>query len=265
MRVIPVMSTKGGVGKSKVCVGLGRALKAKGFHIGFLDVDWVAPNLHLELGVDRDSGMKLSQEVGDIIQPVLSPEGFLLVSSAFLYPPDQAISMDEDSKIRDIEEISAPGVVAWGEVDYLLMDTPPTTARFVQTALAIDNLYGVVLVCQPAGSAIADLYRTVSLLKDLHIPIIGLVGNQVHLICPHGEKINLFDMGESELVVFCETFHIPYLGSIPHVVPSMGLPPLDGITDRMLSGLPIYLPKDKTSNLPYKLLVALARRKKEGR
>jgi len=86
MRVIPVMATKGGVGKSKICVALARALKGKDFKVGLLDVDWVAPNLHVELGIDPHHGLVLNSGVGDIIQPIVSPEGFPLVSSAFIFP-----------------------------------------------------------------------------------------------------------------------------------------------------------------------------------
>lgn len=265
MRVIPVMATKGGVGKSKVCVSLGRALKSKNLKVGFLDVDWVAPNLHVELGIDPDSGLVLQAGVGDVIQPIISPEGFPLVSSAFIFPPDQAISMDEESKIKDIIEITSPGVVDWGELDYLLMDTPPTTAKFVHAALKIANLFGVVLVAQPATTAIADLLRTTSLLKDLHVPVLGLIGNQVYVVCPHGERVNLYDLTENDIEIFCKSQGVPYLGSVPHVIPSLGLPTLDGVIDSLLAQSPIYLETTPISTLPYRLLLTIARRKRDAR
>lgn len=263
MRVIPVMSTKGGTGKTKVCVALGRALKNKNLKVGFLDVDWVAPNLHVELGINPDSGLVLSAGVGDVIQPIVSPEGFPLVSSAFIFPSDQAISMDEESKIKDIIEVTTPGVVDWdvdGPLDYLIMDTPPTTAKFVQAALCIEDLFGVVLVTQPASNSISDLLRTVSLLKDLHVPVLGLIGNQVYLVCPHGERIDLYDLGEKDIIEFCKSQGVPYLGSIPHVIPRLGFPAVDGLVDVLLAQSPIYLEVKSVSPLPYKLLMALARR-----
>ena len=262
MKVVPIMATKGGVGKSKVCVALGRALKDRGHRVGFLDIDWVAPNLHVELGIDPHHGLVLQSGVGDVIQPIISPEGFPLVSSAFVFPQDQAISMDEESEVKDIIEITTPGVVDWGDLDYLLMDTPPTTAKFVHAALQIEDLFGVVLVAQPATNAISDLMRTISLLKDLHVPVLGLVGNQVYVVCPHGEKISLFDLNEEDIKGFCESHKVPYLGSVPHVPPSMGFPHLDGIVDNLLSQLPTYLEVTHASTLPYKILLALIRRRK---
>jgi len=264
MRVIPVMATKGGTGKTKVCVSIARALKDRGLKVGLLDVDWVAPNLHVELGIDPHHGLVLNAGVGDTIQPIISPEGFPLVSSAFIFPEDQAVSMDEDSTIKDVMEIITPGVINWdvdGPLDYLIMDTPPTTAKFIHAALKIENLFGVVLVSQPATTAIADLLRTISLLKDIHIPILGLIGNQVYVVCPHGEKVNLYDLREEDIKVFSEDQGVPYLGSIPHMIPSMGQPSLDGVVDNMLSQTPIYLKTSSVSNLPFRLLLTLARRK----
>ena len=265
MRVIPILSTKGGTGKTKVCVSLGRALKAQGFKVGYLDIDWVAPNLHIELGLKREHGLVLSEGVGDTIQPIITPEGFLLVSSAFIFPPDQAISLDEESEIKDIIEITSPGVINWGDIDYLLMDTPPTTARFVHIALKVPNLYGVVLVSQPAQLALADILRTVSLLRDLHVPVCGLIGNQVYVICPHGDKINLYDLGEKDIEDFCRLQGVPYLGSIPHVIPSLGFPHLDGIADRILLQEPVYLKSHKVSDLPYRLLLTIVRRRRNAK
>jgi len=265
MRVIPIMATKGGVGKSKICVALGRALKSKNLKVGFLDVDWVAPNLHVELGIDSHHGLVLSSGVGDIIQPIISPEGFPLVSSAFIFPEDQAISMDEESKVKDILEITTPGVINWGDLDYLLMDTPPTTAQFVHSALKIEDLFGVVLVAQPATNAIADLLRTLSLLRDLHVPLLGLIGNQVYVECPHGDRLSLYDLTEDDIVNFCNLQGVVYLGSVPHVLPSMGFPHLDGVVDNLMNVGPTYLKVTPTSNLPYRLILTLARRGKDGK
>ena len=262
MHVIPILSCKGGVGKTRICVGLGRALKGRNFKVGFLDIDWVAPNLHIELGISPDHSLILDSGVGDTIQPIISPENFPVVSSAFIFPHDQSVSMDEESTIKDIEEITRPGVINWdvdGPLDYLLMDTPPTTARFVQVALKIPNLSGVVLVTQPATTSVADLMRTISLIKDIHIPVLGLVGNQVYVECSHGEKINLYNLGEEDLEDLCHLEGIPYLGSIPHVVPKLGFPHFDGIVDSMLAAKPVFLKTRKVSTLPYKLILALAR------
>lgn len=260
MKVIPVMSTKGGVGKSKVCVTLGRALLGRGKKVGILDVDWSAPKIHIELGLKEGERLQLENGVGDIIKPTITPEGFKLVSSAFLFPHDQAISMDEKSSISDILEITSPGVVDWGDIDYLIMDTPPTTAKFVQAALQIKDLYGVVLVAQPATLALADLLRTVSLLRDLQVPTLGLIGNQVYVVCPHGERVELYDLGEEELKLFCTSQGIPYLGAIPHVLPKQGRPLLDGMVDRILGQAPVLLSQKQTSSIPYKLLIAVARK-----
>lgn len=269
MKVIPIQSLKGGTGKTKVCVGLGRALQGLGFRVGFLDVDWVAPNLHLQLGLESDIELKLSDGVGDRIQPVVSPEGFPILSSTFIFPSDQAICMDEESTIQDIHEITSNGVVEWGNLDYLIMDTPPTTSKFITAALSIPNMVGVVLVVQPAVSAMADMLRTLSLLQEQQVPVLGLVGNQVYVKCPCGEKVDLYELSEASIREFCEQRDIPYFGSLPHVLPAhdKSIEHIDGMTDiarQVVTSKPVFLKKKSVSNVPYKLLLSMAKRRKEN-
>lgn len=269
MKVIPVQSLKGGTGKTQICVGLGRALRKMGYSVGFLDVDWVAPNLHLMLGMNDDLELKLSEEVGDKIYPIFSPEGFPVLSSNFIFPSDQAICMDEESTIRDIKEITDSEAVDWGGVDYLIMDTPPTTSKFISAALSVEGLHGVVLVVQPAVSALADLLRTLSLIQDQQVPVLGLIGNQVYITCPHGEKIDLFELSEQDIVHFCSEHGVPYLGSVPHVRPMNGaftgeMPDMDVIARRIVDSPPIYLKKDIYGALGYKVVLALAKKFKQA-
>lgn len=263
MKVIAVCSTKGGTGKTRVTAGLGRGIHSLGFKVGFFDMDWVAPTLHIELGVKSDSKLSLSNGVGDVIQPVITPEGYPLISSAFIFPDDQAILADEESKVKDILELTTPGVINWGDIDYLMVDTPPSTEKFIQNALKISNLHGVVLVSQPAVASLTDLIRTVSLMRDLEIPVLGMIGNQVYLVCPHdGEKINLYDLGEEDLSKFCRIQGVPFLGGIPHVIPGSSSFDLNGISERVISREAVVLKKLSSSTLPYKLLVALIRKRR---
>ena len=263
MQSIAVMSTKGGVGKTKVTAGLGRSLKAHGFKVGFLDLDWVAPTLNLELGIPAETKLRLDKSVGDFIKPVITPEGFPLVSSTFIFPPNQAILADEDAKIKDIQELMKPGVIDWGPIDYLMIDTPPSTEKFMQSGLRIGNLRGVVMVTQPAISSLTDVIRTVSLMRDLQIPVIGLICNQMFVICPHGEKINLYDLKEEDITHFCDSQGVRFLGSLPHVIPGMGPIPFNGISEHVINDQPRTLQKLKNSTLPYNLLMAIVRKKKE--
>lgn len=271
MKTIAVMSTKGGVGKTRICASLGRAISklynpsdpSRLLKVGFFDMDWVAPTLHIELKVKSDSKLSLSNGVGNVIQPVISPEGYPLVSSAFIFPDDQAILADEESKVKDILELTTPGVIDWGGIDYLMVDTPPSTEKFIQSALKISGLHGVVLVSQPAVASLTDLIRTVSLMRDLQIPVIGMIGNQVYLVCPHdGERINLYDLGEEDLSKFCSAQGVPFLGSIPHVLPEEGAFDLNGISEKVISQEAVILKRLSSSTLPYKLLVAMIRKRK---
>lgn len=272
MKVIPIQSLKGGTGKTQICAGLGRALAALGYRVGFVDVDWIAPNLHLQLGMDSDAELVLNAEgVGDLIKPLYTPQGFPIISSSFIFPPDQAISMDEESTIQDVQEITSNGVVDWGDLDYLLMDTPPTTSRFITAALSIPNMSGVVLVVQPSASAMADLMRVVSLLEDQRVPVIGLIGNQTFVVCDHcAHCVTLYELSEDDIRDFCHHHKIPYLGSIPHIPPDQcrretELFHLRDIARQVVETDPVVLQPQKVGSMPYKLLMALAKRRRESK
>jgi ATP-binding protein involved in chromosome partitioning len=263
MKVILIQSLKGGTGKTEVCVGLGRALAANGHKVGFLDIDWIAPNLHIKLGIPPSQQISLNAGVGNVIQPVISPEGFPVISSSFIFPEDQAVSMDEESKIKDILEITSPGVVAWGDIEYLMVDTPPTTSQFMQVALKMPGMVGVVLVVQPAVSAMADLLRTVSLLKEKQVPIIGLIGNQVYVLCDNcKERVDLYELREKDIKSFCVQVGIPYLGSTPHILPTQGKVDLREIANKLERAQPVFLKNQEASSLPLKLIMAIANKRK---
>jgi ATP-binding protein involved in chromosome partitioning len=263
LKTIAVMSTKGGVGKSTICAGIGKAIAAVGYKVGFFDMDWVAPTLHIELGIPEGSKLTLENTVGNRIRPVIAPGNFPLISSAFLFPDDQAIMVDEKDKISDTLEILRSGVVDWGNIDYLMIDTPPSTEKFIQEALTKANLYGVVIVSQPAIASLTDVIRTVSLMRDLQIPVIGLVVNQVYLMW-QGHQIDLYDLGEKELREFSERQGLPYLGSIPHILPGQKTDrdlPLQDIAAKVLAVNPVVLKQITTMSLPYRLLLSLVKKK----
>lgn len=267
MKTILIQSLKGGTGKTETTVGLGRALAASGKKVGFLDIDWIAPNLHIKLGVPPNQEIQVHGRVGDTIDPVITSEGFPIISSSFIFPDDQAISMDDEAKIKDIMEVTSPGVVNWGKLDYLLVDTPPTTSQFIQAALKMPGMWGVVLVVQPSLSAMADLLRTVCLLKDEQVPIIGMVGNQVYLEVEtrsRCRRISLYELTEDDIRLFSESHGIPYLGSTPHVLPSQGRIDLSCIAAKIEESTPVILPKKEPSELPLKLLMAVVKTRRQN-
>ena len=117
-----VFSGKGGVGKSTVAANLARALCDRGLRIGALDVDIHGPNLAKMFGVE---GRKL-EGTGDVIRPVPVREGLSLVSMSFLTEgPDNPIIWRGPMKMKVIEQFL--GDVEWGDLDWLIIDSPPGT------------------------------------------------------------------------------------------------------------------------------------------
>lgn len=78
--------------------------------------------------------------------------------------------------------------VYWGELDYLLIDTPPGTSDEhigVVEYLKEFNPDGAVIVTTPQGVAIADVRKELSFCRKVKLPILGVVENMSGYICPH--------------------------------------------------------------------------------
>ena len=98
-----------------------------------------------------------------------------------------------DHNVRDGGEVrdSHPGLLAlkllhttkWGDLDYLLVDTPPGTGDVPHALAARAPLHGSVVVTTPSALAVADVVRGVRLLERLRVPIVALVENMATFSC----------------------------------------------------------------------------------
>ncbi len=121
--------------------------------------------------------------------------------------------------------------VAWGELDYLVVDLPPGTGD-VQLSLAqITRVWGAVVVSTPQEVALADVRRCIRMFEKIDVPIVGLVENMSTFVCDDcGEATPIF--GEGGVEREAETFGLPLLARIP-------LDPVVG--DQADAGEPIVL------------------------
>ena len=103
----------------------------------------------------------------------------------------------------------------WGELDYLIVDSPPGTGDGPLTvAQSVGAPAGAVIVTTPQDLAISDVRRCISFCNTLSLPVVGLVENMSGLVCPKcGEKIDLFKSGGG--VVLATEMNVPFLGKIP--------------------------------------------------
>jgi ATP-binding protein involved in chromosome partitioning len=205
--VILVMSGKGGVGKSTVATNLALALKTMGLKVGLLDADIYGPSIPTMLGI---SGQPLSD--GKHIQP-LERFGVKLMSIGFLLDdPKSAVvwrgPMLHGALLQFLKD------VAWGELDFLLLDLPPGTGDIALTLSQRVRSNGAVIVTTPQEVALQDVYKSVSMNQKVGIPIVGVVENESYFVCGKcNERHELFGSGGGQKIA--DFAKAPLLGQIP--------------------------------------------------
>ncbi len=193
---IAIASGKGGVGKSTVSVNLAIALANSGATVGLMDGDILGPNVPMMMGVDR-----LPPTSNRKINPAEN-YGVKFVSTAFLLKPDQALVWRGPMLNSAIQQFLSD--VAWGELDYLLIDLPPGTGDAPLSLAQALPLSGAVIVTQPMAVAAGDALRSVKMFEQLNVPILGVVENM------SGE---FFGSGAGEKLA--ESQGVDYLGTVP--------------------------------------------------
>ncbi|MFQ5920924.1 MAG: Mrp/NBP35 family ATP-binding protein [Nitrososphaerales archaeon] len=206
--VIAVASGKGGVGKSTVAVNLALALAGTGTKVGLLDADIYGPSIPLMLGLkpglEAHGNKIVPQEVHDmkVMSMGLAPQQGEENVGIWRGP---IISGIIKQFLTDVE---------WGELDYLVVDLPPGTGDAPLTLAQTIPITGVVVVTTPQDAAMNIALKAALMFKKLGIPIIGVVENMSHFVCPHCSKeSSVFGKGGEEKV--SGKFDVPFLGQVP--------------------------------------------------
>jgi len=207
--VVTVMSGKGGVGKSLVASLLGIALIRDGKEVGILDADITGPSIPKIFGL---SGARPHSSQSGIL-PVLSKSGISVMSiNLLLEHEDDAVIWRGPIISRVIQQFWED--VLWGKLDYLVVDLPPGTADAPLTVLQTIPVSGIVIVFSPQELAAMVVKKAVSMAKQLHIPILGVVENMSYFT-PHGSKKKLELFGKSRSREMEETTGAPLLARLP--------------------------------------------------
>lgn len=217
-RKILVMSGKGGVGKTTVTINLANALVDSGCTVGILDTDLHGPNVAKMLGCE--AGILTTDGEGDMFFPVEARPNLKVMSLSFAIPEaDSPIVWRGAMKTAAIRQFLAQA--EWGELDYLLIDSPPGTGDEQLTICqAIPELTGTVIVTTPQEVAILDARRSVNFSRKMGVAILGVVENMSGLICPHcTTELPLFGTGGGKKMA--QQMSVPYLGRIPMEVALM--------------------------------------------
>jgi Mrp family chromosome partitioning ATPase len=104
--------------------------------------------------------------------------------------------------------------VAWGKLDYIIVDLPPGTGDEPLSVAQLLKSDGVIVVTTPQDVALLDSRKAINFSKELNVPVIGIIENMSGFICPHcGKEIDLFKKGGGEKA--SKDMNVPFLGSIP--------------------------------------------------
>lgn len=211
--VIAVASGKGGVGKSTVAVNLAVALQQSGASVGLCDCDLYGPSVALMCGAKE----RPRANEKDQILPV-ERHGLKLMSMGFLLEEDAPAVLRGPMVTRYTQQFLRQ--VAWGKLDYLILDLPPGTGDIQLTIVQTIPLSGAILVTTPQEVALLDVRKAASMFQKTNVPILGIVENMSYFVSPEaGKRHAIFGTGGGSREA--ERLGVPLLGEIP-IEPSIG-------------------------------------------
>ena len=210
--IVAIGSGKGGVGKTTVAVNLAIALTKLGFRVGLIDADVYGPNVPLMLGTMQQPRVLATNQ----IEPNVA-HGVKVISIGFLSPGDKPMVMRGPMLHQIIRQFLQQ--VAWGELDFLLVDLPPGTGDVVISLVQTVPLTGAVVVSTPSDVALQDARKALEMFHQVNVPVLGIVENMSHFTCPHcHQEVDIFSKGGAERTA--KQFGVPFLGAI-ELVPSI--------------------------------------------
>ncbi|KAK6951985.1 cytosolic Fe-S cluster assembly factor cfd1 [Daldinia eschscholtzii] len=215
---------KGGVGKSSVTTQLALSLSLSGHSVGVLDVDLTGPSIPRMFNIED---AKVTQAPGGWLPVTVHPAntetgigelrcmslGFLLRGRG------DAVVWRGPKKTAMVRQFLSD--VLWGELDFLLIDTPPGTSdehiSLAETLLkdaSPGQVAGAVVVTTPQAVATADVRKELNFCAKTGISVIGVIENMVGFVCPNcAECTNIFGKGGGQ--VMAEDFNVRFLGGVP--------------------------------------------------
>jgi Mrp family chromosome partitioning ATPase len=219
-----VLSGKGGVGKSSVTTQLALSLSLAGYSVGILDIDLTGPSIPRLFGIES---ARVSQAPGGWIpvpvhsaNPEMGIGALSCMSLGFLLRErGDAVVWRGPKKTAMVRQFLSD--VLWGEIDYLLIDTPPGTSdehiSLAETLLKNafpGQVAGAVVVTTPQAVATADVKKELNFCKKTGINVIGVVENMSGFICPNcSECTDVFSRGGGEAMA--QEFKVGFLGRVP--------------------------------------------------
>jgi len=203
MKLILVAGLKGGVGKTTVSTGLAKAMARMGLKVGVLDLDYRTPNVLEAFGASTE--ITHDYETNTLNPPLV--DGVKLFSMSYIWPPGKSVQVSDEDAMKDVEHLLTTKVLNWGDLDYLVVDTPPTSVGVVEAAVDAPDLAGALIVSHASIFARADTMRTIDLFREKEVPILGLICNQV----------GIHDLTAEDMKAVADAVSLPYFFAIPQI------------------------------------------------
>ncbi len=204
--LVAVASGKGGVGKSTVSVNLACGLAHLGARVGLLDCDIYGPSVPLMMGVREKPTLSEEEKM---VPP--SNYGVKIMSIGLLVDSDQPVIWRGPMIVKTIQQFFSS--VAWGELDYLLVDLPPGTGDAQLTLCQTVPLDGGVIVTTPQEASLGVVRKGIGMFQKVNVPILGIVENMSYFTAPGGQRIEIFGHGGGHAEALRQ--NLPFLGEIP--------------------------------------------------
>ncbi|MSO14212.1 Mrp/NBP35 family ATP-binding protein [Rickettsiales endosymbiont of Trichoplax sp. H2] len=205
-KIILISSGKGGVGKSTIASNIAICLEKSGYKIGLLDSDVYGPSIPRIFNINQKPEIKEG-----LIQPH-EEQNIKLMSMGFLVPESSALVWRGPMLTKAIHQLFK--LTNWGNLDYLIVDTPPGTGDIHLSIAENYAIDGAVIVTTPQKLALIDAFKAVDMYNKLKIKIMGIIENMSYLSNPINQNKE-YIFGKSNLQDYCNDKNIDFLGTIP--------------------------------------------------
>ena len=213
---IAVVSGKGGVGKSTISANLAVGLAKKGHKVGIVDADIYGPSMPIMFDVLHYRPISRQINKKQVIVPAEN-YGVKILSIGFFAELDEAVVWRGPMAVKALKQLIFDA--DWGELDYLIIDTPPGTGDVHLSIVQSLPLTGAIVVTTPQPVALADAKKAIAMFKmdNIKVPVIGLIENMSWFTPKNHPEEKYFIFGEDGGENLAKSLDLQLLGKIPLV------------------------------------------------